>query len=109
MRGRGWQSLDQGFFLPAWPLDDTPWDMHEPGGTPGGLQKFGLGLLLSALSFYWIGLAIFVIKILSRTQFLMSIKISHPLFMLATLAAGAGLMLQSYRDESALQKEVASR
>lgn len=135
--------------------------MHEPGGTPGGLPKFGLGLLLCAVSLYfffdsvyvqtrgvgwvsgmmggrnpglwqttsmglifvpfflglvalfydsklrwawgltWVGLAILVIEILSRIQFMMSVKTSHLLILLVTFAAGAGLILRSYRDESA--------
>ena len=131
--------------------------MHEPGGTPGGLQKFGLGLVLSAVSLYfffdsvhvdtrgvgwisgwmgganagttsmgivfvpffigivalfydakkrwgwavtWVGLAILVVEILSRLQFLMNVKTSHLLIMIVTFAAGTGLMLRSYRDES---------
>ncbi len=132
--------------------------MHEPGGTPGGLPKFGLGLLLCAVSLYfffdsvhvqtrgagwlsgmmggqttsmgivfvpfflgmvalfydakkgwawglmWTGLAILVIEILSRLQFMMNVKSSHLLIMLVTFAAGAGLMLRSYRDETALQQ-----
>lgn len=137
--------------------------MHQPGGTPGGLQKFGLGLLLCAVSLYfffdsvhvetrglgwfsgllgrggttwqttsmgilfvpffiglvalfydakqrwawaltWIGLAILVIEILSRIHFLMSVKTSHLIIMLVTFAAGAGLMLRSYRDESLAQQ-----
>lgn len=136
--------------------------MHEPGGTPGGLQKFGLGLVLSAVSLYfffdsvnvatrgagwisglvgggsggttsmgivfvpffigivalfynskqswawavtWIGIAILVIEMLSRIRFLMNIKTSHLMIMLVTFAAGAGLMLRSYRDESLIQKQ----
>ena len=47
----------------------------------------------------WIGLAIIVIEILSRIRFLMEIKTSHLMIMFVTFAAGAGLMLQSYRDE----------
>ena len=47
----------------------------------------------------WIGLAIIVIEILSRIRFLISIKSSHLLIMFVTFAAGAGLMLQSYRDQ----------
>ena len=133
--------------------------MHEPGGTPGGLQKFGLGLVLCAVSLYfffdsvhvatqgagwisgwmgrdggggtttsmgivflpffvgivalfynakkrwawavtWIGLAILIIEMLSRLRFLMNLKTSHLMIMLVTFAAGAGLMLRSYRDES---------
>jgi len=47
----------------------------------------------------WIGLAIIVIEILSRIRFMMNIKTSHLMIMFVTFAAGAGLMLQSYRDE----------
>jgi hypothetical protein len=47
----------------------------------------------------WIGLAIIVIEILSRIKFLIQIKSSHLIIMFVTFAAGAGLMLQSYRDE----------
>lgn len=47
----------------------------------------------------WIGLAIIVIEFLSRIRPQMQIKSSHLLIMLVTFAAGAGLMLQSYRDE----------
>ena len=47
----------------------------------------------------WIGLAIIVIEILSRIRFLIEIKSSHLLIMVVTFAAGAGLMLQSYRDD----------
>ena len=138
--------------------------MHEPGGTPGGLQKFGLGLVLCAVSLYfffdsvhvsthgagwisgwmgrgggggtttsmgivflpffvgivalfydakkrwawavtWIGLAILVVEMLSRLRFLMDMKTSHLMIMLVTFAAGAGLMLRSYRDESRLSEK----
>lgn len=47
----------------------------------------------------WIGLAIIVIEILSRIRFLIDLKASHLIIMFVTFAAGAGLMLQSYRDE----------
>ena len=47
----------------------------------------------------WIGLAIIVIEILSRIRFMMQIKTSHLMIMFVTFAAGAGLMLQSYREE----------
>ena len=134
--------------------------MHEPGGTPGGLQKFGLGLALSAASLYfffdsvrvdtrgvgwlsgwmggrvggttsmgilflpffigiaalfynakqrwawgltWLGLGILIVEILSRIQFLMNMKTSHLLIMIVTFAAGTGLMLRSYRDETQFQ------
>ena len=138
--------------------------MHEPGGTPGGLQKFGLGLVLCAVSLYfffdsvhvvsrgagwisgwmgrgggggtttsmgivflpffvgvvalfydakkrwawvvtWIGLAILIIEMLSRLRFLMDMKTSHLMIMLVTFAAGAGMMLRSYRDESLAVKK----
>ena len=47
----------------------------------------------------WIGLAIIAIEILSRIRFLLQMKTSHLLIMLVTFAAGAGLMLQSYRED----------
>ncbi len=47
----------------------------------------------------WIGLAIIVIEIMSRIRFLMQVKTSHLLIMVVTFAAGAGLMLRSYREE----------
>ncbi len=47
----------------------------------------------------WIGLAIIVIEFLSRIRPQMQIKSSHLLIMIVTFAAGAGLMLQSYRDQ----------
>ena len=49
----------------------------------------------------WIGLAIIVIEILSRIRFLITIKTSHLIIMFVTFAAGAGLMLQSYRANRA--------
>lgn len=47
----------------------------------------------------WIGVSIIVIEILSRIRFLIQIKTSHLLIMFVTFAAGAGLMLRSYREE----------
>jgi len=46
----------------------------------------------------WIGLAIIVIEMLSRIRFIIQSKSSHLLIMMVVFAAGAGLMLQSYRD-----------
>ncbi len=43
------------------------------------------------------GLGVIVIEIISRIQFLMTMKTSHFLLMVALFAAGAGLMLRSYR------------
>ena len=56
----------------------------------------------------WIGLAIIVIEILSRIRFLITIKTSHLIIMFVTFAAGAGLMLQSYRDERLANRAAAS-
>ena len=53
----------------------------------------------------WIGLAIIVIEILSRIRFLMQMKTSHLMIMFVTFAAGAGLILQSYRDEKRKEKQ----
>lgn len=55
-------------------------------------KKWAWGLSL-------IGVAIIVIEILSRIRFDMTVKVSHLMIMFVTFAAGAGLMLQSYRDE----------
>ena len=48
----------------------------------------------------WISIAILIIEMLSRLRFLMNMKTSHLMIMLVTFAAGAGLMLRSYRDKS---------
>ena len=56
----------------------------------------------------WIGLTIIIIEILSRIQFLLKIKSSHLLIMVVTFAAGAGLMLQSYRDERRASRAAAA-
>jgi hypothetical protein len=50
---------------------------------------------------FYVGLAIIVIEILSRIQFLMQIKTSNLLLMLGMVAAGIGMMLRSFRDGSA--------
>jgi len=53
----------------------------------------------------WIGIAIIIIEMLSRIRFDMQIKTSHLMIMFVTFAAGAGLMLQSYRDERLSEKQ----
>ena len=55
-------------------------------------MKWAWGLL-------WIGITIIVIEILSRIRFEMTVKLSHLLIMFVAFAAGAGLMIRSYRDE----------
>jgi hypothetical protein len=49
---------------------------------------------------FYTGLAIIVIEILSRIQFLMQMKTSNLLLMLGMIAAGMGMMLRSFRDGS---------
>ena len=50
-----------------------------------------------------IGLGLIVIEIVSRIQFLMTMKTSHFLLMVVLFAAGTGLMLRSYRPMSSSQ------
>jgi hypothetical protein len=47
---------------------------------------------------FYVGLALIVIEILSRIQFLMNIRTSSLLLMLGMVAAGIGMMLRSFRD-----------
>ncbi len=49
------------------------------------------------------GLGVIVIEIISRIHFLMTMKTSHFLLMVALFAAGTGLMLRSYRPSSSLR------
>lgn len=49
---------------------------------------------------FYLGLAIIVIEILSRIQFLMQMKTSNLLLMLGMVAAGIGMMLRSFRESS---------
>lgn len=49
----------------------------------------------------WFGVAVLVIEILSRIRFLLNMKTTHLLGMLVLFAAGAALMIRSYRDEGA--------
>lgn len=49
---------------------------------------------------FYAGLAIIVIEIMSRIQFLMNVRTSSLLLMLGMVAAGIGMMLRSFRDLS---------
>ena len=49
---------------------------------------------------FYTGLAIIVIEILSRIQFLMQMRTSNLLLMMGMVAAGIGMMLRSFRDGS---------
>jgi len=53
----------------------------------------------------WIGLAVIVIEIVSRIRFLLQMKVSHLVILIVVFAAGAGLMLQSYKEESKAKKD----
>ncbi|MCA9079019.1 MAG: hypothetical protein KDA58_00610 [Planctomycetaceae bacterium] len=48
----------------------------------------------------YIGIAVLVIEILSRIQFYINTKLTHLLGMIVLFAAGAGLMIRSYRDQN---------
>lgn len=54
----------------------------------------------SGWALFYVGLALIVIEILSRIQFLMSMRTSSLLLMLGMVAAGIGMMLRSFRDAS---------
>jgi hypothetical protein len=45
----------------------------------------------------WLGLGILVIEILSQLTFIFNLRASYLLLVLATFAAGVGMMLRSYR------------
>ncbi len=49
----------------------------------------------------WFGVAVLVIEILSRIRFLLNMKTTHLLGMIVLFAAGAALMIRSYREEGA--------
>jgi hypothetical protein len=53
----------------------------------------------------WVGLAVIVVEILSRVRFVMNTKTSLLLLMFVGFAAGAGLMLQSYRDGNRSERQ----
>jgi hypothetical protein len=67
----------------------------------GVLALFYDARLRWAWALMWLGLAVLVIEILSRIRFVMSMKTTHLLLMMVLFAAGAALMIRSYRDESA--------
>ncbi len=46
----------------------------------------------------WAGLGILVIEILSKLTFFFSLRVSHLIILLGVFAAGAGMMLRSYRS-----------
>ncbi|HPM81804.1 MAG TPA: hypothetical protein PLF81_13945 [Candidatus Anammoximicrobium sp.] len=48
----------------------------------------------------WFGVAVLVIEILSRVRFFLNMKTTHLLGMMVLFAAGAALMIRSYRDEA---------
>ena len=56
--------------------------------------KFAWGLL-------WVGFAIIVVEILSRLQFVFSMKTSHLILILGMTAAGIGLILRGLREDAA--------
>lgn len=52
-----------------------------------------------------IGIAFIVVEVLSRTRFFLDLKVSHMLILLLMMAGGAGLILRSYVQTKALDKE----
>ena len=48
----------------------------------------------------YLGIAVIVVEIMSRIRFLIQMRVSHLLGIVVLLAAGTGLMLRSYRDQS---------
>jgi uncharacterized membrane protein len=47
---------------------------------------------------FYVGLALIIIEVLSRIQFLMNMRTSNLLLMMGMVAAGIGMMLRSFRD-----------
>mgnify|MGYP003335133102 CR=1 FL=1 len=47
---------------------------------------------------FYVGLALIIIEVLSRIQFLMNMRTSSLLLMMGMVAAGIGMMLRSFRD-----------
>ena len=60
--------------------------------------RIGWGLL-------WVGLAAIIVEILSRLQFMFSMKTSHLLLILGMTAAGLGLMLRGLREGKAAERQ----
>jgi len=57
----------------------------------------------------YIGIAIIVIEILSRIQFILSMKVSHLLLMFVAFAAGAGMMLRANRQTQLEESQAAAK
>jgi hypothetical protein len=53
-----------------------------------------------AWTLMYTGLGVITVEILSRVRFLLNMKSSHLLLLMAVFAAGAGMMIRSYRDYS---------
>jgi len=53
----------------------------------------------------WIGVGIIGIEVLSRIEFYISTKLTHLLLMATLFAAGSGLMIRSYRDQTPTGKD----
>ena len=48
----------------------------------------------------YVGIVVLAVDILSRIRFVMNMRLIHLLGLMVLFAAGAGLMLRSYRDQS---------
>ena len=59
--------------------------------------RIGWGLM-------WVGLAVIIVEILSRLQFMFSMKTSHLLLILGMTAAGIGLMLRGLREDKIAER-----
>jgi hypothetical protein len=53
---------------------------------------------------FWGGLAVIVVEILSRIQFMFDMKTSHLLLILGMSASGVGLMLRGLKEGKALER-----
>jgi uncharacterized protein len=89
--------------------------MHgQPSGAMGGWQTASMGIIFipfvcgvialfydASKSWAWyltyFGIFVLVVEILSRIQFVFSMKTSHLMLMLGAFAAGTALMFRSYR------------
>ncbi len=69
----------------------------------GVLALFYDARLKWAWGLMWFGVAVLVIEILSRIRFFLNMKTTHLLGMIVLFAAGAALMIRSYREEGASQ------
>lgn len=92
--------------------------MFSRGMFDGGMPSMSTGIVFAPIfiglvllfydarwkwgwALFYVGLAVIVIEILSRIQFLMNVKTSSLLLMLGMVAAGIGMMLRSFRDAGA--------